>query len=66
MKSHCRRGHPLTEDNVYLHPTTNAKICRQCRRDYVNRCKAKPLVMIGPTRRREALAIVEQAIRELL
>lgn len=30
--THCRRGHPLTEDNVYVTPSTGARICRTCRR----------------------------------
>jgi hypothetical protein len=30
-KTHCQRGHPLTDDNVYLYPT-GARACRMCRR----------------------------------
>lgn len=28
----CRRGHPLTEDNVYNHPSGGGRICRICKR----------------------------------
>jgi hypothetical protein len=30
--THCRRGHPLTGDNVYVTPSTGARLCRACRR----------------------------------
>lgn len=28
----CKRGHPLTEDNVYRQPGTNKRTCRECLR----------------------------------
>lgn len=32
-KTHCKRGHELTEDNVYVAPQKpNARYCRKCRR----------------------------------
>lgn len=30
--THCRRGHPLTEENVYVTPSNGARVCRACRR----------------------------------
>ena len=29
-KTHCKRGHPLSGDNLYPHP--NGRDCRQCRK----------------------------------
>ena len=31
-KTHCKRGHPLSGDNVHIHPMTRQRICRACRR----------------------------------
>lgn len=31
-KTHCKRGHEFTEANTYRHPTTHARVCRECRR----------------------------------
>lgn len=32
LKTHCKRGHPLTGDNVYIHPSQpGARDCRTCR-----------------------------------
>ena len=31
--THCRRGHELTEDNVYQHPT-GGRMCRECKSEY--------------------------------
>lgn len=28
----CRRGHPLTDENVYVTPSTGARTCRVCKR----------------------------------
>lgn len=32
-KTHCKRGHEFTEDNIYWIPNTNSRQCRKCR-DY--------------------------------
>jgi hypothetical protein len=29
-KTHCRRGHPFTAENIYLHQKTGARHCRAC------------------------------------
>lgn len=33
LKTHCKRGHPLSGDNLRV--TKNARICKQCNRDRV-------------------------------
>ena len=30
-KTHCKRGHPLSGDNLYSHPGTGKRGCRECR-----------------------------------
>ena len=30
----CRKGHPLTEDNIYITPSTGDRSCRTCRVAY--------------------------------
>lgn len=32
VKSHCKRGHPLSGDNLYVVPKTGERCCRECRR----------------------------------
>lgn len=32
-KTHCKRGHPLSGDNLYLQPGTGLRCCKQCGRD---------------------------------
>lgn len=39
--THCRNGHPYTEDNLYVQPSTGYRFCRTCRRDSDRRQKAK-------------------------
>jgi hypothetical protein len=31
-KTHCPQGHPLSGDNLYVHPTKNMRRCRECMR----------------------------------
>jgi Zn finger protein HypA/HybF involved in hydrogenase expression len=31
-RTHCKRGHPLSGDNLYVQPSNGARICRICRR----------------------------------
>ena len=31
-QTHCKRGHPLSGDNLYRDPQNNTRKCRQCRR----------------------------------
>jgi hypothetical protein len=31
-KTHCPEGHPLSGDNLYVHPTKNMRRCRECGR----------------------------------
>lgn len=34
-RTHCKRaGHELTTENVYIHPSTKARMCRKCIREY--------------------------------
>lgn len=32
-KTHCKRGHPLTPENTYVHPRKGYRVCRQCTRE---------------------------------
>lgn len=36
-KTHCKRGHPLEGDNVYIKPDDGARSCKTCSRDRQNR-----------------------------
>lgn len=29
-KTHCRKGHQYSGDNLYVHPTSKARVCREC------------------------------------
>lgn len=40
-QTHCKRGHELTEDNIYRPPNRNERICRQCSRLKSARLAAK-------------------------
>lgn len=31
FKSHCLRGHAMVEDNLYVHPKTGKRQCRECK-----------------------------------
>jgi hypothetical protein len=35
-KTHCPRGHEYTGENTYTNPSTGARHCRACRRDWAN------------------------------
>lgn len=32
-KTHCKRGHPLSGDNLYFYASRTARQCRKCHRD---------------------------------
>lgn len=32
--SHCAKGHEYTEENTFIRPFDNARVCRQCRKEY--------------------------------
>ena len=32
-RTHCRHGHPVTEENTYTSPTTGHRSCRVCRQE---------------------------------
>jgi len=32
--SHCSKGHEFTEENTFVRPYDNARVCRQCRKEY--------------------------------
>jgi hypothetical protein len=41
-KTHCKRGHELTEDNIYIRPARPAsRLCRECQRLHNRIYKAK-------------------------
>jgi hypothetical protein len=31
-QSHCKRGHEMTDENVYIYPKDGARSCRACRK----------------------------------
>lgn len=35
--THCRRGHPLSGDNLYITPSNGKRVCRICRRRWISR-----------------------------
>lgn len=39
-KTHCKRGHPLSGDNVKI-TSAGSRQCRECQREAVRRCKAR-------------------------
>jgi hypothetical protein len=40
-QTHCKRGHPLSGDNLYVHPTTGFRRCRLCTRDAMRAKRAR-------------------------
>lgn len=40
VKTHCRRGHPLSGENLYVRPK-GGRDCMECRRDAVRRRRAR-------------------------
>jgi len=46
-KTHCKRGHPLTDENVYIIPTTGARQCRVCARETKRNYKRRQRVKEG-------------------
>lgn len=40
-QTHCKHGHLLAGENLYVSPTSGARGCRTCRRDARRRCDAK-------------------------
>lgn len=37
-KTHCKRGHPLSGDNLYVKPT-GSRVCKTCKRDEQNKAR---------------------------
>lgn len=35
VKTHCKRGHPLSGDNLYISPKTKSRKCRACGSMYI-------------------------------
>lgn len=42
-KTHCKHGHPLSGDNLYIVPKTGHRQCRACRHEVVKRIQAERL-----------------------
>lgn len=40
-RTHCIHGHRLTEANIYYRPEDDAPCCRECRKVYLERSRAK-------------------------
>lgn len=40
VRDGCKRGHPLTADNVYIAPKTGIRACRTCKRMHNQKYKA--------------------------
>lgn len=32
--THCSKGHEFTDENTFVRPYDNARVCRQCRKEY--------------------------------
>lgn len=43
-KTHCKRGHELSGDNLYVHITSGSRVCKTCRAAHVRACKARTRV----------------------
>lgn len=39
VKTHCKRGHELSGDNLYVNPCGGRRVCIACRREYDNAWK---------------------------
>lgn len=37
LQTHCKQGHPLTEDNLYYRANSDQKRCRECQRGHSRR-----------------------------
>lgn len=46
-KTHCKRGHPLTGDNIYFHPKDGKRACATCRADASTRHRQKARLAAG-------------------
>jgi hypothetical protein len=40
-KTHCKRGHPLSSENLRINPRTGARACRACLRENQRRLRAE-------------------------
>lgn len=40
-KTHCRHGHPLSGENLYLHPQRGTRLCKACARIATTKCRQK-------------------------
>lgn len=38
-KTHCKHGHSLNGDNLYVQPSTGYRYCRTCKRESEKRCR---------------------------
>lgn len=47
-KTHCKRGHKFSEDNILIQKSTGGRICRVCKRDYEKESyhKNKPILQV--------------------
>lgn len=42
-QTHCKNGHPLSGDNLYVNPASGYRQCRTCRRTYMKQYHAERL-----------------------
>jgi hypothetical protein len=54
-KTHCNRGHELTNSNLYVAPGSGKRCCRECRSANSKVCNARDKVRIKETRRARRL-----------
>ncbi len=50
LKTHCKNGHPLSGDNVYLLKSSThipMRVCKICQKDSKSRSRSKPLEVQG-------------------
>ena len=65
--THCKRGHPFTDDNVLPQSKSanGTRQCRACQRDRDRAYKQRRYYSLDPaTRRRVAISLVKEGLRQ--
>lgn len=47
LRTHCPKGHALTDENTYVRPSDNARKCRTCSRDEMRARRATERTLAG-------------------
>lgn len=62
-QTHCKRGHPLSGDNLYTSPKTGYRSCITCRRDRLRRYRKQQSPNFGGLREATILRDDEKCVR---